>query len=179
MKLRNILIEVGAVIIVIGLFLLFILPLFNKYRDLSTKSEIPINLKIIYESAVAYSDNASLTKNNKSLWFPSSSEVTPSIRCCNGKVSQKCIPGGSSATSYNPREWESTTWKNLKFKIEDPHLFRYQFKRVLINKNPAFEVSAFGDLDCDGKESHFYRRGELLKTRVKGSSSIIISQCDE
>ncbi len=141
-------------------------PLFSHYKRLSRRSEVPENLKKIFEGATLFNDRALLQirSGRPSPHFPSSSRITPSIHCCDKGRSQPCVPGGHTATSYSLREWESVTWKALRFQLRDPHLFRYRFLKGA--DGISFTAEALGDLNCDGKSSRFWRRGKLQGDRV-------------
>ena len=162
--------------LVISIILISI-SLFNfaKYKKLLRYSEVPQNLRKIYESAVDYGETKHvdpLTGKTYSHRFPVSQNITPSVKCCNGSKPQKCIPGGKGATGYSPNEWKSDTWKVLKFKIIDPHFYRYGFINSSDSKQKSFKAIAVGDIDCDGIESSFWRGGYLKNGRVIGSSEI-------
>lgn len=52
-------------------------------------------------------------------------------------------------------EWNRTLWNSLRFEIADPHAFVYEYKASGVLGEARFEVSAYGDLDCDGVYSTF------------------------
>ncbi len=169
MKSRPLLIEALLTVLILGGAILLGLTLFNRYRTLARRAEVPQNLKMIVEGAVTFSDRAALRRKagHTAAWFPESSAVTPSIRCCNEGRSTPCVPSGRTATGYSHREWRSDTWKALHFELKDPHLFRYEFVKRPQGEKPGFFAQAYGDLDCDGHESLYRRSGHIEGDHVR------------
>lgn len=52
-------------------------------------------------------------------------------------------------------EWNRSLWKTLRFQLDEPHWFVYEFKSTGTLGNAQLEVSAYGDSDCDGEYSTF------------------------
>ncbi|MBU1240089.1 hypothetical protein KKF84_16500 [Myxococcota bacterium] len=174
MKNRPLLMEIALTLVIIMVTALIAWGLFLRYRTLSRHAEVPENLKLIFEGAVTFSDRTALKRKmgKKAPWFPESSGTTPSVRCCSKGISQPCVPGGKEFTGYSQREWQTDTWKALHFQLKDPHLFRYEFKKTSIAEYPGFYAQAYGDLNCDGKESIFRRSGQIRGGKLEPGLSI-------
>ncbi|MBU1382550.1 hypothetical protein KKD49_17090 [Myxococcota bacterium] len=157
---------ISSIIIAVCIFLTWMI--LSNWRSTARISEVPENLKKIYEGATIHADRA-LLKNKKSLelpWFPASTELTPSIRCCRNGKPAKCTPGGRDDLSYNPELWETDAWKDLKFLLDNPHLFRYQFENTSTDKMNSFSAKALWEPQCDGKSVTYSRSGVLRGNRV-------------
>jgi hypothetical protein len=71
--------------------------------------------------------------------------------CCDPSVNLE----GTNFCDPNKVEWNRTLWNTLRFQLEDPHAFIYAYQGHGTMKDARFEVSAYGDLDCDGVFSTF------------------------
>jgi len=65
----------------------------------------------------------------------------------------------------SPAEWNSAGWQCLKFSMNDPQYFQYDYKAtprsVPAKANDAFVAHARGDLDGDGVLSDFTLPGQV------------------
>lgn len=97
------------------------------------------------------------------------STVTPSVNCKDGPGG-RCDPGG---TGYSMDQWAGNgVWAGLTFQMEQPHYYRYHFEASNEKEgfgSCKFVVRAKGDLDGDGTESTFQRRGAASKDGVRGT----------
>ena len=127
-----------GVLIVGGLFCSGIMaaigiPAFNKYLKQTKSSEAALNLREI-------ADLVSSHKVAKGK-LPPATEVTPATSCCDS--------GGKCPLVA--KEWNVPGWKDIGYTPWKPGYYRYQ----LTKDGESMIISAFGDLDCDGIESHF------------------------
>jgi hypothetical protein len=74
---------------------------------------------------------------------PSSAMTPPAGSCC--ASGDKCSP--------DPTLWEMEPWLSLRFSVDDPHHYSYQYE--LAPDGKSARVRAVGDLDCDGVMSTF------------------------
>ena len=115
-------------------------------------TEAAQHLRRLYDSSVGYYD-ADHTDNIGNILmpqFPASHGPTPSE-----------IPCGTTHTpTYE--DWDAYTWEALNFAISDPHYYSYQYESEGTRIGATFTAYAFGDLDCDGVYSTFFRTGEVL-----------------
>src|SRR5205823_4702955 len=79
--------------------------------------------------------------------FPPSVRLSPARGTCCASPGQKCVP--------DPTLWENPTWKALRFSMDVPHYYLYEFKSTGTGKDAKFSVAAHGDLDCDNTFSTF------------------------
>ena len=79
--------------------------------------------------------------------LPPATAMTPTASCC-GHRGDKCSPDEAN--------WNGT-WRTLKFALDDPHYYRYQYTVTAT----GFAVTAVGDLDCDGVLSKFEMSGTV------------------
>lgn len=84
--------------------------------------------------------------------FPETIGLTPAIPCCD-QPGKKCVADVS--------EWSQPTWKALKFSMDDPHFFLYEFESSGVDNSAVFTAIAHADLDCDGEMSTFITKGEI------------------
>ena len=82
--------------------------------------------------------------------------TTLALSCCDPTVS---FEGGNKC---DPAKivWNRTLWKTLRFELADHHPFVYEYKATGVLGDARFEVSAYGDLDCDGVYSTFRFAGK-------------------
>ncbi|MBN2724561.1 MAG: hypothetical protein JXR95_10870 [Deltaproteobacteria bacterium] len=132
-------------------------------------AEVPVNLRRIYEGAAIHSNRAILKNVDGKIempWFPPSTELTPSIRCCKNSKPSFCNPGGTDFLSYDPFQWETGSWKDLRFSIEKPHLFRYRFENTSTDLRKSFKAMAVWEPECDGRRSIFFRSAVLIDGKL-------------
>ena len=143
--------------------------------------EVPQNLRQMYEGATVFSQRylarpvAERIRPN----FPVSSPITPESPCCHKGHPAPCAPGGKTPTAYSPAVWKQTPFVELGFALKDPHRYRYSFTSFEPGDVLRFEVSAHGDVDCDGVLSRFYRQGQVLGFEVTGPLEIFTENPQE
>jgi type II secretory pathway pseudopilin PulG len=169
-------------IIIIGILALsagIVIPSLTIYSKLTLRSEVPQNMRLIFEGAMNNANRAAIRnlsgRGNMPL-FPDSQELTPSISCCEKNIPVKCMSAGKGHTGYNPREWDTPSWKTLHFKIVDPHWYRYGFQRI---EETGFSVQAVGDINCNGRQSFFKRSGKYTGTHIEADLEISTTDPDE
>ena len=164
------LVELMVVVAIIGVLASVAIPSFMRNKNNAKTAEVPVNIKGIFEGAIAYYGQTQFNKSNykiKDPKFPNSAGLTPGFRCCKGDTSFKCDPSNKGPRGYDgAKKWGKTAWLNLQFKMQDRHLFRYQYKKI---SNDAFQAIARGDLDCDGNESLYFRVGKAVNGEVNGT----------
>ncbi len=155
------LIELMIVVAIIGVLAPVAITAFMKYISRSKTTEAMEGVKKIYEGARAYfmeeaNSQGSTTPIAKQ--FPDSADRTPTDKCCS-QTGEKCQPDAD--------QW-SGAWQSLKFAMEDPHYYQYQYT----GSATAFTAHAFGDLDCDDTLSTFEMVGVVgADGAVTGSAS--------
>jgi hypothetical protein len=66
---------------------------------------------------------------------------TPPLGTCCASEDQECAP--------DPSLWAVEPWQTLKFQLDMPHVFSYEY--IPASDGRSFEFKAHGDLDCDGE----------------------------
>lgn len=168
---------------VVMIFLLLALGVvgFLRAHQTAKMAEVPENLRQLYEGAVNYAHRYLRGPTHQRLRtsFPASSGMTPESTCCVGTRVTPCVPGGRGPTGYNPEEWKKPPFVDFAFEIKDPHFFRYSFLSGVPAAEIPFEVSAYGDADCDGSLSRWYRKGVVREDFVGGPLEIFTEHPEE
>jgi type IV pilus assembly protein PilA len=94
-------------------------------------------------------------------------------------VSSSAIPSAVTMVKgqkylSKPSEWDDSGWRCLRFSMQDPQYFQYQYTATG-SRNAAgnqFIATARGDLDGDGSTSKFQLIGEL-KSYAGGLTPVI------
>jgi type IV pilus assembly protein PilA len=120
------------------------IPAFVGYQRRAKAAEASVELRRLYQSAAEH------VAENGSLPAESSPMTPPAGSCCAGP-DHRCAP--------DPTLWEGGPWRALKFSMDDPHDYSYQYEVAADGK--SFTVRAAGDLDCDGTYSSFELKGSL------------------
>lgn len=193
------LIELMIVVAILGILAAIAIPAMSKYMKRAKTSEAKVQIAKMFDSASAYfleehvaastADLAVLTATGASaggataaLHFcptksgapdgDADSALTPTVKCSTGEGG-RCDPGGSGTAKYLLTEWTTNgVWAGLSFAMEQPHYYQYQF----VGKNAStgygsctFHASAEGDLDGDGNNSKFQRRGAANEQGIRGT----------
>jgi hypothetical protein len=112
------------------------IPAFMKYIRRSKTVEASMNTRRMADAVAQLSAQQ---------WSAlADSDWTPAGSAC-GQPGDK-FPANASAFAGEP-------WATIGFSVSDPHYYQYRVKRDA----GGFVVEARGDLDCDGKFSHFAR----------------------
>lgn len=70
--------------------------------------------------------------------------------CCDPSVTL-----GGGLCDPSKIEWNRTLWAALRWELKEPHAYVYEYKATGTLGEARYEVSAYGDLDCDGQYSTF------------------------
>ncbi|HEU5058863.1 MAG TPA: hypothetical protein VFU21_20155, partial [Kofleriaceae bacterium] len=129
------------------------IPAFMKYMKKSKTSEARELLRRMYDGARAYWMEQT---GSPRLPAPSAGPTPPLGTCC--QQGGKCQPDLAL--------WAGEPWRSLKFSMDDPHYYSYEYKVAPDGK--GFTVRAYGDLDCDGQYSTFSLYGEVNEANADG-----------
>lgn len=145
------LIELMIVVAIIGILAAVAIPAFMQYIRRSKSSEATINLRKIFDGAAAYYSDEHSNRAGEILsrQFPATVASTPGGAACVGGETKKFTP--------NDALWRHPSWSALKFGIDDPFLFQYDFDSAGTGVGSSFTVGAHGDMDCDATLSTFER----------------------
>lgn len=140
------LIELMIVVAIIGVLAAIAIPSFMKYIRRSKTSEAVMNLRKMYDGAVAYylSEHADASGTMIARQFPTSAPLTPAT------------PPPAKRVNTAPADWKVGGWVALDFMVSDAQFFSYQFDA---KGSPAHDASmiAHGDLNGNGVWSTFER----------------------
>lgn len=138
------------------------IPAFIKYIRKSKVSEAVMHLEQITQLAVAHYQTPRVNKQGDLMprEFPPSAGVTPKEGTCCAALGgpDKNDDGKCDA---DPARFDKPGWKALEFRIDGPHHCVYEFKSEGKGNNARFKAIAHCDLDCDGVQSTFERKGRI------------------
>jgi hypothetical protein len=120
------------------------IPALMRNDKRSRSQEATAFLARLYDGVTVYAQESG------QLPGPSSEMTPPAGSCCQG-------PDGNCAA--NPGLLKRPPWLALKYSVDDPHYYSYQYEVARDGK--SFAVRAVGDLDCDGEKSSFEMSGRL------------------
>ena len=148
------LVELMIVIGIIGILSAVAIPGFVRYIRRSKTVEASMNVRRMYDSAVAYfqSERADAAGNIVPREFPPNTGWVPVQGACCAQAGQKCAP--------NSGLWNALGWTILNFSVDDPHYYSYNGLRSVgtgANAGDRFLAMASGDLNCNGLYSLFWR----------------------
>ena len=143
------------VVALIGILSAIAVPSFLKYIKRAKTAEARQQLEKISAGARIYYSEEQRDPSSFSpipAQFPGTIGLTPGVPCCDQ-------PGKKCAADVT--EWAQSSWKALKFAMDDPHFFMYEFQSSGVDNAAEFTAMAHADLDCDGEMSTFISRGEI------------------
>jgi len=162
---------------IVGSMAAVAIPAFLRYTRTAKVSEAQETLRKIRYGAEAYFCTPRVDEQGNKIapHFPEAQAATPAAgTCCAslggpaGEKEGRCEP--DSAT------WQTPAWMALNFAMLDPHYFVYEFTPTTQpDGTPAFDASAYGDLDCNGVRSTF----RLTCRGVTGGEDDCRLDCDE
>ena len=168
------LIELMIVVAIIGILAAVAIPAFMKYIRKSKTTEAVQGMKKIYEGARSYYMEESVCQGCTTplaKQFPDapSSEAPPEDTCC-GNPGDKCQP--------DPTLWDSAEWNALKFSMDDPHYYWYNYvDNGAVDTAAAFTSRANGNLDCDSDFATYEMYGSVQSDRtIIGSAGYFKNQ---
>jgi hypothetical protein len=126
--------------------------------------EAKVMLKRIVDGARSY--------YMESTHFPPTVSMTPALGACCQQPNHICAP--------TPDEFGNATWQALKFSVDDPHHYSYEFISAGDGPTAGFTARAMGDLDCDGKYSTFEMQGSVGPDgTITGTQGLFSQYADE
>lgn len=81
---------------------------------------------------------------------PGQIRTTLAKSCCDPSVSD-----GQGQCDPAKIEWNRTLWSALRWKLDEPHTYVYEYEAAGKLGEARFTLSAYGDVDCDGEFSTF------------------------
>lgn len=165
------LIELMIVVAILGILAAIAVPAFIKYVRRAKSSEAVMNVRKMFDGAVAYysrdwSDRRGVAISPQ---FPQTTNLdrnpAPANNACCGQPSDKCVP--------TPGVWDTPMWQALNFGIDDAHYYWYNFISAGTGLTSAFTAQGLGNLDCDQAYAVFERVGAVSpQNAVMGGAGI-------
>jgi type IV pilus assembly protein PilA len=160
------LIELMIVVSIIAILAAVAIPTFIKYMRRTKTSEALMNIRKMYDGAVAYyvGEHADQNMNIQTKQFPGSAPPTPALATLT-------TLGGNKYQSQ-PSEWKQGGWIALDFMVSDPQYFSYTFVASGIGTDSTAKMIANGDLNGNGVYSWFERDCIGTHDGVQGASGL-------
>ncbi len=144
----------ATVLPLIGALAAVAIPAFMTYLRKAKTAEAVRNVKSLYDGARTYYEDASVAGLGRAKRaFPPSARMAPPLGTCCSQPGGKCQVDASL--------WNNATWNMLKFSMDDPHYYSYEFISSGVGSDAAFTARAIGDLDCDSSYSTFEMVGSI------------------
>src|SRR6201996_598917 len=161
------LIELMIVVAIIGVLAAVAIPSFIKYTRRSKTSEALMNIRKMYDGAVAYyvGEHADINGSIHNRQFPTSAPPVPTL----------AVITANAGTKYqsHPSEWKQGGWVALDFMVQDPQYFSYAYtSNGLTFTDATSDMTAQGDLNGNALYSLFRRSCVGTNDGVQGSSGL-------
>jgi type IV pilus assembly protein PilA len=168
------LIELMIVVAILGILAAMAIPAFSKYVRRAKTTEAVMNLRKLFDGAVAYYERDYSDRFGRVLppQFPGvglNYGPVPGINPCCGQAADKCDP-----TIAGHREsFDFSVWQALNFAVDDPHYYWYHFRSAGTGVGSGFTASSHGNLNCNDAWSTFERVGGVAEDGgVMGGSGV-------
>lgn len=156
------LIEFGIVALVLGGLAALVIPSLMRTIKERRSAEATENLRVLFNAASEYyaAQITDASGDNSEASFPDSTE-------------------GAHPEDIGKKPVVTSNWhmvpafRELGFEILEPHFYQYSFESEGEGDNARFIVSAFGDLNGDGRKSRFQMEGFIENGEVRGRTIIV------
>jgi prepilin-type N-terminal cleavage/methylation domain-containing protein len=162
------LIELMITVAILGILASVAIPAYIKYIYRTRTVEATMNLRTMYDGAVAYyvSEHSDPGGNVLQKQFPIPAGPTP-----------PAVPGfnaGDVGLKHKPTavEWKSSGWAALDFQISDWYSYQYTFSTLNAPPTQTAVMTANGDLDGDGILSTFQRHAIGNHDQIMGDPAL-------
>jgi type IV pilus assembly protein PilA len=147
------LIELMIVVAIIGVLAAVAIPAFMKYVRRSRTVEATMNLRKMYDGAVAYyvADHSDINGAAIERQFPSNGPPVPSLATLTASVA------GGGRYQSSPSDWKQGGWSGLEFFISDAQIFAYTFISSGVSTSSKASMIANGDQNANKLYSTFER----------------------
>ncbi len=187
------LIELMIVVAIIGILAAVAVPAFMKYVKKSKTTEATTHVQKIYIGARAYWMDRNTQEGQiaaDSPHFPTNDGTVGGLGAPKTADPSCCAmnsAGGTEKCAPQPILWDTggsggLAWQALKFSMDDPHYYAYQYEVSNLAGGQGSEFTAFaiGNLDCDTLFSTFSMYGVVDSTYSDGpAGSAAVSRTDE
>ena len=160
------LIELMIVVAIIGVLAAVAIPSFIKYTRRSKTSEALMNIRKMYDGAVAYyvGEHADINGSIQTRQFPTSAPPVPALS----------VITANAGTKYqsHPTEWKQGGWVALDFMVQDPQYFSYAYTSSGVFTTATSNMTAQGDFNGNSIYSTFQRNCSGTNDGVQGGSGL-------
>lgn len=155
-------IEVGVVVLVLVVMAALVVPSIMRSIKERRAAEASENVRLLFQKATDYYtaqvDEAG--GDNSEATFPESTDGPH--------------PNDIGKKPVTTADWHMIpAFKALEFEILEPHFYQYAFESEGEGDNAQFKISAYGDLDGDGKKSRYQIEGYIENGEVRGRTIIV------
>jgi len=153
---------------IIGILAAVAIPAYVKYMYRSRTVEATMNLRTMYDGAIAYyvGEHSDSSGNVLMKQFPGNAGPTPAV-----------MPGANKHVPI-PGEFGAPEWSALDFAVTDPYQYQYSFATVsgAGTPTPFAAMTAQGDLDGDTVYSTYQRHIQGNHDTVTGDAALYIDK---
>lgn len=156
------LIEVGVVVLVLGVMAALIVPSLMRSIKERRAAEASENVRTLFQDASDYytAQVEEASGDNREVTFPVSTDGPH--------------PKEIGKKPVTTADWHMVpAFKALDFEIAGPHYYQYEFESGGEGDNAHFTVSAYGDLNGDGKKSRYQIEGYIENGEVRGRTIVV------
>jgi type IV pilus assembly protein PilA len=167
------LVELMIVVAIIGILAALAIYGVTKYVKNAKTAEAREALGRMSKDANGVYERESMTSSVMAL--SSSSGISRRL-CDSATAVPKDIPKAQKYQS-SPSEWGGTAtagWQCLKFSMNDPQYFQYDYQAKNPTADGSFSCLAHGNLDGDAASSTFFIRGSV-QTDTKGKKAAVLA----
>lgn len=156
------LIEVGVVVLVLGVMAALVVPSLMRSIKERRAAEASENIRVLLQAATDYytAQVEEASGDNSEVTFPPSTDGPH--------------PKEIGRKPVTTSDWHMVpAFRELDFEISGPHFYQYEFESGGEGDNAHFTISAYGDLNGDGKKSRYQIEGYIENGEVRGQTIIV------
>jgi type IV pilus assembly protein PilA len=165
------LIELMIVVAIIGILAAVAIPAFVKYIRRAQTTEAVMNLRKMYDGAVAYyvGEHADANGNIANKQFPIAGPPVPALSTLTSSMFS------TNGYQSSPSDWKQAGWSALEFSISDRQKFAYTFDNPQPGATGTAALASMianGDLNANSVYSTFMRSMHGTLEGVEGGVSM-------